>query len=59
MDVFRTYYGPIHKAFVALDQAGQSALARDLNATITSLSTASDGSMRVPSAFAQIVITKA
>jgi ubiquinone/menaquinone biosynthesis C-methylase UbiE len=59
MDVFRTYYGPIHKAFMTLDQASQSALAKDLNATIANLNTASDGSMRVPSAFSQIVITKA
>jgi ubiquinone/menaquinone biosynthesis C-methylase UbiE len=59
MDVFRTYYGPIHKAFMTLNQAGQSALAQDLNATITNLNTASDGSMRVLSAFSQIVVTKA
>jgi SAM-dependent methyltransferase len=59
MDVFRTYYGPMHKAFLTLDQVAQSALAKDLNATIASLNTASDGSMRVPSAFSQIVITKA
>jgi ubiquinone/menaquinone biosynthesis C-methylase UbiE len=59
MDVFRTYYGPIHKAFMTLDQAGQSALAQDLNATIANLNTASDGSMRVPSGFSQIVVTKA
>jgi ubiquinone/menaquinone biosynthesis C-methylase UbiE len=59
MDVFRTYYGPIHKAFMTLDQGGQSALAQDLNATIAKLNTASDGSMRVPSAFSQIVVTKA
>ncbi len=59
MDVFRTYYGPMHKAFLALDEAGQLALAKDLIATIASFNTASDGSMRVPSAFAQIVITKA
>ena len=59
MDMFRTYYGPMHKAFLALNQAGQSALAKDLNATIASLNTASDGSMRVPSAFAQILISKA
>src|SRR5262245_12853286 len=30
LEVFRTYYGPMLKAFAALDQAGQAALARDL-----------------------------
>jgi SAM-dependent methyltransferase len=59
MDVFRTYYGPVHKAFLALDPAGQAALARDLNATIATFNTATDGSMHVPSAYSEILITKA
>jgi len=59
MDIFRTYYGPAHKAFLALDPAGQAALAKDLHATIASFNEATDGSMRVPSAYSQIVITKA
>jgi ubiquinone/menaquinone biosynthesis C-methylase UbiE len=58
MDVFRTYYGPVHKAFLALDQAGQVALEKDLLATIASFETATDGTMRVPSAYQEIVITK-
>ena len=58
MDVFRGYYGPIHKAFLALDAAGQTALDKDLRATIASFNTATDGSMRVPSAYAEIVITR-
>jgi ubiquinone/menaquinone biosynthesis C-methylase UbiE len=59
MDVFRTFYGPVHKAFLALDQAGQSALAKDLIETIGRFNTATDGSMRVPSAYSEILITKA
>ncbi|HET6925875.1 MAG TPA: class I SAM-dependent methyltransferase [Hyphomicrobiaceae bacterium] len=59
MEVFRSYYGPVHKAFLALDPAKQAALAKDLYATIASFNTATDGTMRVPSAYAQIVITKA
>jgi hypothetical protein len=59
MDVFRSYYGPVHKAFLALDAAGQAALAKDLHATIAAFNTASDGSMQVPSAYAEILITKA
>jgi ubiquinone/menaquinone biosynthesis C-methylase UbiE len=58
MDVFRTWYGPVHKAFLALDAAGQAALARDLSATIAAFDTATDGSMRVPSTYAQIVIER-
>src|SRR3954452_25544485 len=30
LEIFRTYYGPMLKAFAALDQAGQAALAGDL-----------------------------
>jgi ubiquinone/menaquinone biosynthesis C-methylase UbiE len=59
IDVFRTYYGPMHKAFLALDTAGQSALARDLLATIQSFNQATDGSMQVPSAYLEIIVIKA
>jgi hypothetical protein len=30
VNVFRTYYGPVHKAFLALDEDGQAALEADL-----------------------------
>jgi len=59
VDFFRTYYGPVHKAFLALDAAGQTALAADLVALIGRFNTATDGSMRVPSDYAEIVITRA
>jgi SAM-dependent methyltransferase len=59
IDVFRAFYGPIHKAFLALDANGQTALAADLLDTIARFNQASDGSMRVPSDYAQVVITKA
>jgi ubiquinone/menaquinone biosynthesis C-methylase UbiE len=59
MDVFRTYYGPVHKAFLVLDPPGQAALAKDLLATIETFNIATDGSMNVPSAYSEIVIAKA
>jgi ubiquinone/menaquinone biosynthesis C-methylase UbiE len=58
LDVFRTYYGPVHKAFLALDTAGQLALRNDLMATIDVFNTAADGTMHVPSAYSEIVIEK-
>jgi SAM-dependent methyltransferase len=58
VDFFRTYYGPVHKAFLALDPARQAALAADLHATVARFNTAADGSMRVPSDYVEIVITK-
>ncbi len=56
---FRTFYGPMHKAFKALAPDAQSALDRDLRATIQRFNTATDGSMRVPSDYAQVIVTKA
>jgi hypothetical protein len=59
VEIFRTYYGPIHKAFLALDARGQAALGADLLETVARFNTARDGSMRVPSDYAEIVIVKA
>jgi len=58
VDVFRTFYGPVHKTFLALDRAGQAELERDLLATIARFDTARDGSARVASEYAEIVITR-
>jgi len=59
VEMFRLWYGPVHKAFLALDPAGQAALADDLHALIGRFDTATDGTMRVPSAYSEIVITRA
>ena len=59
VDYFRTYYGPMHKAFLALDESGQKALQADLLELVQQFNTATDGSMRVPSVYAQIVIARA
>jgi len=59
VEVFRTYYGPVHKAFLALEPAGQAALAADIEATIARFETATDGTMRVPSDYAEVIVTKA
>ncbi len=58
VDFFRTFYGPVHKAFLALDDDGQHALSRDLHDTIAQFNTASDGSMRVPSEYVEVIVTK-
>jgi SAM-dependent methyltransferase len=58
VDFFRSYYGPVHKAFLALDPAGQTALAVDVQTTVERFNTAVDGLMRVPSDYAEIIITK-
>lgn len=58
VQVFRDYYGPTHKAFAALDAAGQHALERDLTALIDAMNTAGTASLVVPSHYLEAVITK-
>ena len=58
LNVFETFYGPIHKAFAALDQQRQTELRNDLNALIVRMNRASDGTMIVPSEYLEVVITK-
>jgi len=58
IDVFRNYYGPVHKTFGALPPAGQAALASDLLALIERFNRAKDGTMVVPAEYLEVVITK-
>ena len=46
LDVFKTFYGPMLKAFAALDATGQAALRRDLLALLGEFNRAEDGTMR-------------
>jgi ubiquinone/menaquinone biosynthesis C-methylase UbiE len=59
LEVFRTWYGPVLKAFGALDAIGQAALARDILGLIDEFNRAGDGTVVVPSDYAEIVIRKA
>lgn len=58
VDYFRTFYGPVHKAFQALDANGRRALERDILATIERFDISIDGSMNVPSEYSEIIIIK-
>jgi ubiquinone/menaquinone biosynthesis C-methylase UbiE len=58
LEIFRTYYGPTHKAFAALQPAAQTALERDLLDLIARFNRASDGTMVVPSEYLEIVIAR-
>lgn len=59
LDFFKKYFGPMHKAFLALDKAGQDDLEKDILDLVEKLNTATDGTMRVPSEYLEIVVTKA
>jgi len=58
LDVFKTYYGPVLKAFAALEPAKQEELHNDLHALIVRMNRSGDGTMVVPSEYLEIVITK-
>jgi len=58
VEVFRTWYGPIHRAFGSLAPDAQGALATDLEALIDRLNVARDGTMVVPSPYLESVIVR-
>jgi SAM-dependent methyltransferase len=55
VEFFRTYYGPSHKAFAALDAGKQSALRRELAQLWTEHNTAIDGTTSVDSEYLEVV----
>lgn len=58
LDIFRTYYGPTHKAFLALDENGAQNLQSDIMALISEHNRSGDQSMVVPSSYLEIVVKK-
>lgn len=58
IEVFRTWYGPVHKTFAALPEDRQAALEGDLTSLIGRFNKASDGTMVVPSDYLEVVVTK-
>jgi SAM-dependent methyltransferase len=58
IEVFRTWYGPVHKAFAALPPEGQARLDGDLHDLIAQFNEGGDGTMVVPAEYLEVVITK-
>jgi SAM-dependent methyltransferase len=58
IEVFRTYYGPTHKAFAALDSEGQTRLHNDLVKLLESRNVAGSSSLVVPGEYLEAVITR-
>jgi len=56
LEVMRTFYGPVHKAFGSLDAAKQEALAADLIALAEKFNRATDGTLVAPSEYLEVVI---
>jgi len=58
LQVFKTYYGPLLKAFGALEPAAQAALTSDLMVQIDRYNRSGDSAMVVPSEYLEIVVTR-
>jgi SAM-dependent methyltransferase len=58
VDVFRAYYGPVHKAFAALDDERQAVLEADLLALLQESNVGGPGSLVVPGEYLESVITR-
>jgi ubiquinone/menaquinone biosynthesis C-methylase UbiE len=58
LEVFRTYYGPVLKAFAALDQGGQAGLARELTELLESFNQGGSDTLAVPSEYLEVVATR-
>ncbi|MBK5103008.1 MAG: methyltransferase domain-containing protein [Burkholderiales bacterium] len=58
LEVFRTYYGPVQKAFGALDTAMQKSLATDLIALAERYNRATDGSLLAPGQYIEVVLKR-
>jgi len=57
IDVFRTWYGPVHKAFAALGAEKGEALERDLTELLNAHNRAGEASLVVPSEYLEIAVT--
>jgi SAM-dependent methyltransferase len=58
VDVFRSWYGPVHKAFAALPADDAEALERDLVELLERENTVG-GSLVIPSEYLEVVVTRA
>jgi hypothetical protein len=58
VDVFRAWYGPVHKAFAGLSAEGQGRLERDLLALIAEFNTSGDATMVVPAEYLEVVVVR-
>ncbi len=59
VQIFRDFYGPTHKAFGALDAAGQQKLEQQITALMEELNVAGSRALVVPGEYLEVVVTKA
>lgn len=57
IEVFQTYYGPIHKAFEAIKGESKAALTHDLTEILDKFNIADDDTLVMPAEYIEVVIT--
>jgi ubiquinone/menaquinone biosynthesis C-methylase UbiE len=58
LDFFRAHYGPVLKAFAAIDAHARVSLEADIYALLGELNVAQDGTLVIPGEYLEVVITK-
>lgn len=58
VDFFRTWYGPVHKAFAALEGDARKALEADIIALCDRFNVGGDDRLTIPGEYAEVIITR-
>ena len=58
LEIFRGYYGPVLKAFAAIEPEARDALEADIYALLDAFNVARDGTLVVPSEYLEVVVNK-
>ncbi|MGB8397773.1 MAG: SAM-dependent methyltransferase, partial [Bradyrhizobium sp.] len=58
LEIFKTYYGPVVKAFEALDAPAGAALQADIEALLGKFNVADDGTLVIPGEYLEVVIAR-
>ena len=58
IDVFRTWYGPVHKAFAALAPESQICLEQDLIHLIEEFNCSRDSTVVIPAEYLEVVVVR-
>ncbi len=59
LEVFRTFYGPMHRTFAALDATRQAAFTEEVLALMAEGNRATDGTLVLPSRYLEVVVERA
>jgi ubiquinone/menaquinone biosynthesis C-methylase UbiE len=58
LETFKSFYGPLLKAFAALERSAQEVLEHDITALIGTFNRSGDASVVIPSEYLEVVITR-